>query len=141
MKSAGKTIAGNFVPFLTISQDSNEGQEENSKPSIVILARQHSGEIWSSFLMEELLNEIASDKPESRWLLQKYNIRVIPMVNVDGVIYGNFRCDVAGYDLNRCWRDPSEVLHPQICKMRSILEDICEQSRVELCFDLHTHSK
>ena len=36
------------------------------------------------------------------------------MINVDGVIYGNFRCDLGGYDLNRCWKDPSPSIHPQI---------------------------
>ena len=36
------------------------------------------------------------------------------MINVDGVIYGNFRCDLAGYDLNRTWKNPSQKIHPQI---------------------------
>lgn len=36
------------------------------------------------------------------------------MVNVDGVIYGNFRCDLAGFDLNRAWKNPVKELHPQI---------------------------
>mgnify|MGYP002362033890 FL=1 len=25
------------------------------------------------------------------------------MVNVDGVVMGNYRCNLAGYDLNRYW--------------------------------------
>lgn len=40
------------------------------------------------------------------------------MINVDGVIYGNFRCDLAGYDLNRCWKDPSPILQPHIYRIR-----------------------
>jgi hypothetical protein len=36
------------------------------------------------------------------------------MVNVDGVIYGNFRCDLSGIDLNRIWKNPSKLIHPQI---------------------------
>ena len=36
------------------------------------------------------------------------------MINVDGVIYGNFRCDIAGYDLNRTWKNTSQRIHPQI---------------------------
>ena len=28
------------------------------------------------------------------------------MVNPDGVILGNSRCNIAGYDLNRTWRSP-----------------------------------
>lgn len=41
------------------------------------------------------------------------------MVNVDGVIYGNFRCDLGGVDLNRKWKEPSKILHPQIFKIRA----------------------
>ena len=38
------------------------------------------------------------------------------MVNVDGVAVGNYRCNSAGYDLNRSWhfedhRDTPEVLY------------------------------
>lgn len=36
------------------------------------------------------------------------------MINVDGVIYGNFRCDLGGFDLNRNWENPDRRLHPQI---------------------------
>jgi len=36
------------------------------------------------------------------------------MINVDGVIYGNFRCDLAGFDLNRCWKNPLSSINPQI---------------------------
>lgn len=30
------------------------------------------------------------------------------MVNPDGVIIGNSRCNMNGYDLNRCWRVTKE---------------------------------
>lgn len=63
------------------------------------------------------------------------------MINVDGVIYGNFRCDLAGYDLNRCWKDPSALIHPQIYKIKEILSDLSAVSSIEYCFDMHTHSK
>ena len=32
------------------------------------------------------------------------------MVNIDGVIYGNFRTDISGYDLNRQWFEPNKVI-------------------------------
>jgi len=25
------------------------------------------------------------------------------MINVDGVTVGNYRCNLYGYDINRCW--------------------------------------
>ena len=36
------------------------------------------------------------------------------MLNPDGVIHGNYRCSLVGSDLNRCWNNPSQVLHPEI---------------------------
>ena len=31
------------------------------------------------------------------------------MVNPDGVIHGNYRCSLAGCDLNRRWKKPKKV--------------------------------
>lgn len=36
------------------------------------------------------------------------------MLNPDGVVNGNYRCNLAGVDLNRQWIDPSKKLHPSI---------------------------
>lgn len=36
-------------------------------------------------------------------ILLEYKFVVVPMVNPDGVIYGNFRTNLAGFDLNRQW--------------------------------------
>lgn len=46
------------------------------------------------------------------------------MVNVDGVIYGNFRCDLAGYDLNRTWKNPFQTIHPQVFAIKAELEKL-----------------
>ena len=34
------------------------------------------------------------------------------MLNVDGVIHGNSRCDISGLDLNRQWPFPSKLFFP-----------------------------
>ncbi len=36
------------------------------------------------------------------------------MLNPDGVINGNYRCNLVGCDLNRRWPNPSKLLHPTI---------------------------
>lgn len=64
-----------------------------------MVARQHPGEVWPSYLAEELIRAI----PSRLDLLQKYTFKIFPMINVDGVIYGNSRCDLSGDDLNRQW--------------------------------------
>jgi murein tripeptide amidase MpaA len=51
---------------------------------------------------------------ERDWLLQNYTFRIFPMVNVDGVLLGNFRCDLSGMDMNRNWKNPNKLLHPHL---------------------------
>lgn len=63
------------------------------------------------------------------------------MVNVDGVIYGNFRCDVTGVDLNRRWKEPSKIFHPQIYEVKKKIQNYTKRTKIEACFDFHGHSK
>lgn len=53
--------------------------------------------------MEGIMEYILSDSEEADAILRKYRVVMIPMVNPDGVIHGNSRCNMAGYDLNRRW--------------------------------------
>jgi len=64
------------------------------------------------------------------------------MINVDGVISGNFRCDLTGMDLNRNWKNPSSILHPQIFSIKNEIISLVEKGySIEACYDLHGHSK
>ena len=40
--------------------------------------------------------------------------QVVPMVNPEGVVMGNYRCGLSGVDLNRRWRRPDPACHPPI---------------------------
>lgn len=63
------------------------------------------------------------------------------MINVDGVIYGNFRCDISGFDLNRQWRLPNRILHPQIWALKHNISSLARKYPYEMFLDLHGHSK
>lgn len=58
--------------------------------------------------MEGILEELSNPNPspELTQLLENYLIKIIPMMNPDGVIIGNSRCNTFGYDLNRQWKEP-----------------------------------
>lgn len=60
------------------------------------------------------------------------------MVNPDGVIYGNFRTNLSGFDLNRQWLSPNRWLHPEVYFVSKI---IFGSTNVEFCIDFHGHSK
>ena len=47
------------------------------------------------------------------------------MLNVDGVIYGNSRCDIAGADCNRKWtRNANSILYPAIAAIRKLVTEL-----------------
>jgi murein tripeptide amidase MpaA len=50
------------------------------------------------------------DSVEAAILRDNFVFKIIPMLNPDGVINGNYRCSLAGCDLNRRWRNPNAVL-------------------------------
>ena len=39
-------------------------------------------------------------------------LKVVPMLNPDGVVVGNYRTSLAGVDLNRVYRKPDKVSNP-----------------------------
>jgi cytosolic carboxypeptidase protein 2/3 len=41
-------------------------------------------------------------------LTEYFCFKIVPMVNVDGVVFGNYRSNLAGLDLNRHWFKPDE---------------------------------
>ncbi len=50
-----------------------------------------------------------TNNEEAEFLRKQCNFLIIPMMNPDGVIHGNYRCSLAGLDLNRQWEHPSRV--------------------------------
>ena len=39
---------------------------------------------------------------------------IVPMINVDGVVIGNYRSSMAGNDLNRRYIEPDKMVHPEV---------------------------
>jgi cytosolic carboxypeptidase protein 2/3 len=54
--------------------------------------------------MIEFLTE--PNDPCAKYLRESCVFRIIPMVNPDGVIHGNYRSNLEGSDLNRKWNGP-----------------------------------
>ncbi len=53
-------------------------------------------------------------KKENENIINNAIIKLIPMVNPDGVVMGNSRCSLAGVDLNWWWSWPNSLIHPEI---------------------------
>ena len=95
------------------------------------MARQHPAEVVGSFLMESIFTSISSANQTITDILGKFNIVLIPMVNPDGVIHGNSRCNLAGLDLNRQWNDGEmKKLIPECQGLRKYIWSILEEGGV-----------
>ena len=96
-----------------------------------------------------MINFLLSEDPEAIEMRDKFVIKIIPMLNPDGVIHGNYRVSTLGVDLNRRWKKPSKYLHPTIYYTKSIIKYFndkskvpgCDSGGVVMCADLHGHSR
>jgi hypothetical protein len=43
------------------------------------------------------------------------------MLNIDGVINGNYRANLAGFDLNRQYQNPTKQQHPTIYNLKNVI--------------------
>ena len=67
---------------------------------IIVTARVHPGETNASTVFEGVCQELISNY-ESSPLLSNFIFKMIPCMNPDGVVCGNYRSSLAGVDLNR----------------------------------------
>lgn len=94
------------------------------KKHVVLTARVHPGESNSSYIMHGLLSFLTSMAPEAVDLRRKCVFKIVPMINPDGVIAGNYRTSLSGNDLNRQFLSPNPKLHPEICALRTLVGQI-----------------
>ena len=82
---------------------------------------------------------LLGDSFEAKALREKYIFYIVPMLNIEGVIHGNHRTDIAGYDLNRKWLEPSPFICPVIYACKFLVEKIRQERMIDLFCDMHSH--
>ena len=97
-----KTLAGNDCEMVIITNFRSKAEDIAFRQSIIISSRVHPGESNSSYIVEGLIDYLVnSPDVEAENLRNKFVFKIIPMLNPDGVIAGNYRCSLVGVDLNR----------------------------------------
>ncbi|CAH8850601.1 unnamed protein product [Trichobilharzia szidati] len=154
------TLANNPVPLLTITEPCNnneqytgnktestvqsqstDDQSVNKKRCVVITARVHPGETQGSWMMKGLIEFLISEDPDAKILRSNFVFKLVPMLNPDGVIVGNYRCSLSGCDLNRKYTSNLKKFFPTIWHTKHMIIDIMKQYEVVVYCDLHGHSR
>jgi len=92
--------------------------------------------------MSHIIKELSTNFDAYDAILNNNIIRIIPMINPDGVIIGNSRSSLAGVDLNRRWGNPNPTMHSEIYFLKKNMEATQSQSAGITTFcDLHGHNK
>lgn len=102
--------------MLTIT----DPESVEKKKCILAWARIHPGETCGSHMMNGFLKYICSESEEAKFLRKKIVFKVIPMLNVDGVVAGNFRTSLCGKDLNRQFKTNSTFLIPEVRAVKEL---------------------
>ena len=74
--------------------------------------------------MKGIIDYLTGPSLDAKILRDNFVFKIIPVLNPDGVVVGNYRCSLAGLDLNRMWRDPSRRLTPPIYAATALLTNV-----------------
>jgi len=140
-KTLCETEAGNKCDVLTITSRSVDEEDMKHRKGVIISARVHPGETNASWMMKGVIDYLVSDKVEAIELRRRFVFKIVPMLCPDGVINGNYRCGIAGHDMNRRWAKPHPKQHSTIFNTKLMIEDLMQDREVVLFCDLHGHSR
>lgn len=118
------TLAGEDCELVTVTGGGTLDQTRQ-RPAVFITARVHPGETVGSWMMRGVLYFLTDPvNEEAKLLRDNFVFYIVPMLNPDGVINGNYRSSLAGCDLNRRWAHPSKILHPTIYAVKRLILEV-----------------
>ena len=136
----GKSCLGNSIHMLTITNFKDPLDLMSKKKYILFTARIHPGETNSSFIIQSIIEHLLSNDINMEKLRRNYIFKIIPMLNPDGVILGNYRCNYNGLDLNRMWIESNVEIYPCNFYVNEIINKILKNNEIFFFCDFHGHS-
>lgn len=103
-------LTGRSCDVLTITSPDHK-KVNSGKFGVILTARVHPGETVGSWMMKGAIDYLLSKDEGAQELRKKCVFKIIPMLNPEGVIQGNYRTSLTGWDLNRKYTNPSQVIY------------------------------
>jgi hypothetical protein len=134
-------VLSGFQMLAKYQKDFDVGSHPQ-KQTIFLSSRVHPGEANASFMIQGAIDFLLQkNNKEAKLLRETFIFKIIPMLNPDGVVNGNYRCNFVGADLNRRWPNPSKLLHPTIYYTKKLLKMCHQDNQVLLFCDFHGHTR
>lgn len=92
----------------------------------MITSRVHPGETMASYIVEYIIDFLTGPSQEAQQLRKQFVFKIVPMLNIDGVLNGNYRVDLSAVDLNRQWLYPNKAQHPTIFYTKQMVKKLTE---------------
>jgi hypothetical protein len=123
------------IDFLTITDNS---VNNSKKKRVWIHGRSHPSEAPSSWHLEFMIDNLLSDNPLSKNLLQNTIFYIIPVINPDGVIGGFSRSSSTGVNIEINWDRPDSLTMPEVENLRSKLIELTNDKPLDLLLNMHS---
>lgn len=134
-----QTLGGRDCPLITITSNNSKIPLED-RLYICVTARIHPGESNGSYIMHGFIDRLLSCTDAACYLRDHFIFKIIPMLNIDGVIEGFYRISLSGNDLNRIWITPDPVLHPEIYETKQLFKKLAKKG-ITMYLDFHGHAR
>jgi murein tripeptide amidase MpaA len=127
--------------MLIITNFQSKSDKIAERPAVILTARVHPGESNSSYIIEGLIEYLISSDPGAKLLRDRFVFKIVPVLNPDGVVVGNYRCSLSGADLNRQWISPSGRFYPEVNAVKLMMRKTLESRDIAFYCDFHGHSR
>jgi hypothetical protein len=134
-ETLGHSVHGRPIDMVTITDD--DWPDEHKK-TVWLISRQHPMESSPTFLLKGLLDSVLGDTEFSRRWRKDIILKLVPIVNVDGVAEGYSRHSVNGINLNRDWQEDIQAEQPEVRAVHQAINDyLASGSSIDFFMDLH----
>jgi murein tripeptide amidase MpaA len=126
--------------MLIVTNFASVPEDIAMRQAVILSSRVHPGESNASWMMKGCIDFLVSNEEKAIALRNKFVFKIIPMLNPDGVIVGNYRCSLSGMDLNRQWVGSSAKFYPINYHTKMMMKKTQESREIFFFCDFHGHS-